>query len=99
MEFEWDAAKAESNLRNHGVSFDEAATAILDPWAIIIEDEAHSQTEDRRIAIGMSIRSRVLFAVHLEEEDRTVRIISARKATAKERRDYEENWKRQTRGV
>ncbi len=98
MQFDWEPVKAETNIRKHGVSFDEASSSVLDPWAIIIEDEAHSQSEDRRIAIGMSIRSRVLFVVHLEEDEQSVRIISARKATAKERRDYEENRKQQSRG-
>jgi hypothetical protein len=98
MDFDWDAAKAAANRRKHGVSFDEASTAILDPFAIILEDEAHSQLQERRIAIGMSIRSRTLFVVHLEQDEKTIRIISARKATANEKRDYEDNAKNHFRG-
>ncbi|HSB81166.1 MAG TPA: BrnT family toxin [Candidatus Methylomirabilis sp.] len=89
MEFEWDDAKAAANRRKHGVSFDEAATVFDDPLVNIFHDEEHSVVEDRWIAIGGSNRGRLLVVSHAYREDRT-RIISARKATANEVREYEE---------
>lgn len=89
MDFEWDDAKAAANRRKHGVSFDEAATVFDDPLVSIFQDEEHWVVEDRWIAIGISGRGRLLVVSHAYREDRT-RIISARKATAKEAREYEE---------
>jgi len=92
MKFEWDAGKAASNRRKHGVSFEEATTVFVDPFAIRIHDEAHSTGADVRwILIGLSVRTPVLFVVFCEVEASVIRIISARKATSGERRDYEEN--------
>ncbi len=88
MEFEWDEAKAASNRRRHGLSFDEAATVFDDPLVSVFHDEEHSVSEDRWIAIGISDRGRLVVVSHAYREGRT-RIISARKATANEVREYE----------
>ena len=87
MEIEWDSDKADSNLKKHGVSFEEAATALLDPMALAQEDAA-SIGEPRWILIGMSAQMRLLTVVYaLRRQDR-VRLISARKATRKEAKHY-----------
>ena len=84
-DFEWDQLKAERNLAKHGVSFEEAATVFADPLALYFEDGTSS---DRLLAIGESLRRRVLVVVHLERGERD-RIISARPATGPERRAYQ----------
>lgn len=91
MRFEWDPAKAESNLRKHDVSFDEAVTVFKDPLAFIFDDEAHSEEEHREIIIGMSALRRMLLVCFVERVQDTVRIISARPATRQEIKDYEKN--------
>ena len=92
--FDWDADKAEANLKKHEVSFQEAKTVFNDPLLITFPDEEHLETEERLISIGMSATNRVLLVVHTErevaEELIVIRIISCRKATASERRVYEE---------
>lgn len=90
MEFEWDDAKAESNLAKHGVSFEEALTVFDDPLAAIFDDEHHSLGERREIIIGYSYEGRLVLVSFVERSDR-VRIISARPATRRERSGYEEN--------
>jgi hypothetical protein len=90
LRFEWDDSKARLNRRNHGVGFEEAATVFVDPLARIFDDEAHSTEELREIIIGHSSDDRLLLVCFTERSD-VVRIISARKVTRKERRDYEEN--------
>lgn len=90
MEFEWDDAKAASNLRKHGVSFEEALSIFDDPLAAIFDDEEHSQGERREIIIGHSDRHRLVLACFTERSGR-VRIISARLAVRREREDYEKN--------
>ena len=91
LEFEWDPKKAKENLSNHdGVSFEEGMTVFADPLAKIFKDEDHSYDEEREIIIGHSTRERLLL-VSFTGEGIRVRIISAREATAAERRDYEEN--------
>jgi uncharacterized DUF497 family protein len=87
VEFTWDLKKAVSNARKHGVSFDEAATVFGDPLAIVVEDILH---DERSILIGLSEKRRVLFTVFLDLSGHVIRIISARRATAHERRKYEE---------
>ena len=87
--FEWNRRKAKSNRSKHHVTFDEALTVFADPLARIFDDENHSTTETREIIIGHSIRKRLLLVCFVEKED-TIRIISARKATRRERQDYEE---------
>ncbi|HSB69214.1 MAG TPA: BrnT family toxin [Candidatus Methylomirabilis sp.] len=89
MDFEWDGAKAAANRRKHAVSFDEAASVFDDPLVCIFHDKVHSVVEDRWIAIGISGRGRLLVVSHAYRGHRT-RIISARKATANEVREYEE---------
>ncbi len=88
--FEWDDKKAETNLQKHSISFEEASTAFGDDLSITIEDPLHSQDENRYILIGQSIHARTLVVVHLEKTD-SIRIISARRATKKERKFYEES--------
>ena len=87
IEFEWDPAKARANLRKHGVSFEEARSVFYDEYAVqFLDDETG---EARFILLGASNRSRVLVVVHCERDDgNVIRIISARKATAKERTHY-----------
>lgn len=89
MEFEWDPDKAASNLAKHGVSFDEAATVFGDPLAVTYFDPDHSAEEDRFLTFGHSSESQLLVVSHTDRDDRT-RIISARPATRKERKAYEE---------
>jgi len=91
--FEWDLNKAKKNIKIHGVSFDEASTAFRDTLSLTIYDPLHSDEEDRLILIGNSCKNRLLVIVHTEREDK-IRIISARKAARKERKQYEENAKR-----
>lgn len=92
LEFEWDRKKAEENLKTHGVSFEEAVTVFRDPLARIVDDPDHSQDERREIAVGHSGRRRLLLVSFVERQPR-VRIISARSATRRERRDYEQSTK------
>ena len=91
--FEWDPSKARRNIETHGVSFDEASTTFKDTLSLTIHDPLHSDEEDRFILIGNSIKNRLLVVVHAESGNK-IRIISARKATKKERKQYEENAKR-----
>jgi uncharacterized DUF497 family protein len=88
--FEWDPKKAETNLKKHGVSFEEGSTAFKDPLSLTIDDPLHSSDEERLILIGMSYNNRMLVIVHTEIRD-NIRIISARKATKEERNNYETN--------
>jgi uncharacterized DUF497 family protein len=83
--YEWDPAKAAANLKKHRVSFEEAASVFLDPEALTFWDPDHSDEEEREITIGRSARRRMLFVAHAERDDR-IRIISARRATRRERR-------------
>jgi len=94
MRFEWDGVKAETNLRKHSVSFDEAATTFRDPLAAIFADEAHSLGEVREILVGVSVRGRLLVVAFTEREGGTVRITSARQATAAEKKNHEQNSRR-----
>jgi len=88
--FEWDSQKAKSNLKKHGVSFEEASTAFQNTLSLTIDDPLHSIDEVRVVLIGMSNKNRLLVVVHTERGD-NIRIISARKATKKERKNYESN--------
>lgn len=89
LTFEWDERKAVANRRKHGVGFDEAMTAFGDPLSSTIPDPAHSDEEDRFVLIGESERGRLVVVVHVERGE-SIRIISARPATAGERRDHEQ---------
>ncbi len=84
-DFEWDDAKAQSNLTKHGVSFPEAATVFADPAAVYLDDGSGTS---RMVVIGTSLRERLLYVVHVERGRRD-RIISARPATPAERDVYE----------
>ncbi len=90
LEFEWDEDKAASNRKKHRVTFEEAATVFADPLAAIFDDEVHSEEEQREIIVGHSAENRLLL-VSFTERAGAIRIISARRATKRERRDYEEN--------
>ncbi|WP_456408920.1 BrnT family toxin [Caldithrix abyssi] len=87
--FEWDKEKEKANLKKHKVSFVEASTAFKDPFSLTIYDPMHSIDEDRFVLLGKSYKGRLIVVVHTERNDR-IRIISARKATKKEKAQYEE---------
>jgi uncharacterized DUF497 family protein len=89
VQFAWDPAKARSNVRKHGVTFEEAATVFLDPLARIHDDPDHSVGEVREIIVGHSASGRLLL-VCFTERGEVVRIINARDPDAGERRDHEE---------
>ena len=89
MEFEWDAKKAEYNLGTHKVSFTEATTVFGDPLGMTAGDPDHSVDENRFLTVGLSDRNRLLIVSHIHRGKR-VRIISARRLTASERKAYEE---------
>jgi uncharacterized DUF497 family protein len=86
--FEWDDSKAAENERKHGVSFEEAATCFYDPHQMAFYDPEHSEDEDREILIAHSESGRTLLIVYTLR-DEAIRIISARRTTPKETRDYE----------
>ncbi len=88
MDVEWDEVKAESNLVKHDVSFEEAASVFGDPLSVTIRDSAHSLDEDRFVTIGALADLRTVVVAHSDRED-IIRIISARLATGRERKDYE----------
>jgi uncharacterized protein len=94
IDFEWDVTKARTNLRKHGVAFNEATTVLKDKLSITIHDPDHSGDEDRYITIGASITGRLLMVAHTDRGDRT-RIISVRELTRKERNAYELEIKKQ----
>ena len=96
MRFEWDPEKAASNVRKHGISFDEAVTVFKDPLAFIFDDTTHSEFEHREIIIGTSTVRRMILVCFVERLESVVRIISARPATRQEIKDYEENAHNQT---
>jgi uncharacterized DUF497 family protein len=87
MEIEWDADKAVANFKKHGVRFEEAATALLDPQALAQED-ADSKDEARWVLVGMSSSARLLSVVYTLRGETRIRLISARKATRKEAKYY-----------
>ncbi len=90
MEFHWDARKAKYNLKRHRVAFEEAVSVFGDTLAAIFDDEAHSLEERRELIVGHSSRSRLLLVCFTEAENDRIRLFSARVATRKERKDYEE---------
>jgi len=89
MVIEWDAGKARVNLQKHGVGFEEAATVFGDPLSSTISDPLHSAGEHRFIMVGFSKQGRVIVVAHAERGGR-IRIISARVASRRERKQYEE---------
>lgn len=90
IKFEWDPAKAVSNMRKHGVSFEEARSVFYDEFAVQFFDEENSEAEDRFLMLGLSDEVRLLIVCHCErEQGNTIRIISARKATKNEGKYYQ----------
>jgi uncharacterized protein len=92
LKFEWDPRKAASNVSKHGISFEEALTVFGDSLARIFEDEDHSSEEQREIIIGHSVKERLL-VICFTAQGESVRVFSARRATKREQKDYEENVK------
>ena len=90
IHFRWNSSKNETNKKKHGVSFEEAQTVFFDESAMEFFDSKHSREEDRFLLLGQSFSLRTLMVCHCyKEEDSIIRIISARKATAKERSTYQ----------
>lgn len=95
LRFEWDARKNAQNQRKHGVSFEEAETVFLDDQALFMDDPDHSSREERFILLGLSAAVRMLIVCHCyRASGNVIRLISARKATATERRSYMQRWAR-----
>ena len=93
IRFEWDPRKSAWNRRKHGVGFEEASTVFTDEHALLIDDPEHSEAEDRFILLGLSASLRMLVVCHCyRESEEVIRIISARKATPKERESYNRRW-------
>ncbi len=90
LQFEWDPRKATANIAKHGVSFEEAATVFGDPLGRFMADPRHSSAEERFVLLGSSRNERLL-AVMFADRGETIRIISARRATGPERREYEKD--------
>lgn len=88
IRFAWDRVKAAVNLRKHGVSFEEASTVFADENARLKHDPDHSQAEDRFVLLGLSAKLRMLVVCHVYREKQIIRLISARKATRNERKQY-----------
>jgi uncharacterized protein len=92
--FEWDFKKASANLAKHGISFQHGATVFLDPLAVTLFDDEHSESEQRWATLGLSASGPLVVVVHTFDEtgprSASVRIISARRATSSEMRDYEQ---------
>jgi uncharacterized DUF497 family protein len=89
LTFEWDPDKAQANLVKHGIGFLEAATVLGDPLSLTISDQDHLEGEQRFVSVGMSDRLHLLVVAHTEWGER-IRIISARRATRREQRAYEQ---------
>jgi len=89
--YQWDLGKAKANLNKHDVSFDEAITVFLDPFALTFDDPDHSSDEQRFVTIGTSSTGRIIFLAHADSGDDNVRIISARSATSTEAYAYQES--------
>jgi len=89
--FDWDTAKNIANRKKHGISFEEAQTVFVDEHALLIHDPDHSSDEDRFVLLGLSAKFRLLVVSHsYRKSDMVIRIISARKATRKEQKQYGE---------
>lgn len=87
--FQWDRQKNKINQQKHGISFEEAESVFFDDYAVQFWDEDHSQEEERFLLLGISSKMRILLVVHcFREEDSIIRIISARKATKNENKEY-----------
>lgn len=90
MRFEWDPRKDDSNEEKHGVRFGEAMTVFGDPFELVLADPDHSESESRFLSFGVSVRGRLVAVSYTERPSDIIRIISARKASRNERRQYEE---------
>ncbi len=91
LRFEWDARKDRENRTKYGISFQEARTVFFDDNARLLGDPDHSEDEERFLLLGLSTHSRLLVVSHCyRQDDEVIRIISARRATARERREYED---------
>ncbi len=89
IKFEWDKTKNILNIKKHGIDFNEAATVFLDDEALLIEDKKHSGEEDRFVLLGFSQKANLLIVCHCyRTNDEVIRIISARKATKNETKQY-----------
>ena len=88
LTFEWDLRKARSNFAKHGVGFEEASTIFSDPLSLTIPDPEHSETEERYVTMGTAFTGKLLVVVHTDRGD-NIRIISARRASRRERKGYE----------
>ena len=94
IEFVWDERKNNANQKKHGVAFDEARSVFYDDNARLIPDVEHSGKEERFIILGISVKARILTVVHCcKDSENKIRIISARKATRSESKQYEEHLK------
>ena len=93
LRFEWDPKKDTANQRKHGVSFDEATTVFSDERALLLDDPDHSEEEERFVLLGLSANLRTLVVCHCyREAESVIRLISARKASRKERSEYSRRW-------
>ena len=90
MNYEWNLIKERLNIAKHGVDFEEAKSVFADEFALVLFDEDHSNDEERFLILGMSQKERILLVVHCYRENDTIRIISSRKATKKEAKQYKE---------
>ena len=90
MRFEWDPQKDQVNRRKHGVRFAEARTVFNDPLELTIPDPDHSTGESRFLSVGVSAENRLLLVSYVERSGERIRIISARSATPRERKQYEQ---------
>ena len=91
ISFEWDERKNRTNIRKHGIAFEEAATVFFDGNAILFDDPEHSGQEERFLLLGMSAEANVMIVCHcIRQSDTVIRIISARRATKKEKQRYAE---------
>ncbi|MCI9575283.1 MAG: BrnT family toxin [Clostridiales bacterium] len=89
--FEWDEKKNDINQKKHGISFEEAKTVFYDEEALVIDDPEHSEEEERFIILGLSKKANLLVVCHCyRASDTTIRLISARKATKSEAKQYQE---------
>jgi uncharacterized protein len=88
LTFEWDTRKARSNLAKHGVGFEEASTVFGDPLSLTMPDPEHSKIENRFVTMGSAFSGKLLVVVHTDRGD-NIRIISARRASRRERKSYE----------
>lgn len=86
MQVEWDPDKAASNLRKHGVDFADAVIALEDEYALTIEDHGHDEQRFKTLGLGPNLN--VLFVIHAERDEETIRIVSARKADRTETKQY-----------